>query len=65
MPKALKTRLHLSEEESPVLLSSGFAQAGEGFLRIRRKITKEDLKSFSEVRPVLKATLYKGTHVLG
>jgi hypothetical protein len=62
---ALKNRLGLGEEESPVLLNSGIAQAGEFFMGIRRKITKEDIQSFSEIKPVLKATLYKNTHLLG
>ena len=63
--KALKNRLDLAEEESPVLINSGIAQAGEFIMGIRIKITKEDIHSFSEIKPVLKATLYKNTHLLG
>lgn len=63
--KALKNRLDLAEEESPVLLDDGIAQAGEAFLGIRSKLTKEDIQSFDEVKLLLRATLYKGTHLLG
>lgn len=63
--RALKLRLGLREDESPVLVSSGIAMAGEFIVAFRRKITKEDIYDFSEVKPLLKATLYKNTHFLG
>lgn len=63
--RALKNRLGLTEDESPVLLNSGIAMAGEPFMGIRTKIKKEDIESFSKVKPILKATLYKDSHLLG
>jgi hypothetical protein len=62
--EALKLRFGLSEFDSPVLVHSGLAMAGESFLSIRRKITKEDMRSFSTIKPVLKATLYKKSRLI-
>jgi len=63
--RALKLRLGLSGDESPVLISQGIAIFGEPFMGFRRELKKEDIQSFSEVKPLLKATLYKNTHFLG
>lgn len=62
--EALKLRLGLTEDDSPVLIRSGLAVAGEPFMGFRRKITKEDIRSFSKVKPLLKATLYKNTRII-
>jgi hypothetical protein len=64
--RALKLRLGLKNDESPVLMNEGnLTMAGEPFMNGKRKITKEDIQSFLEAKPMLKATLYKGTHFLG
>ena len=63
--RALKLRLGLREEESPVLLGGGdFQMFGEPFMNGMRRTTKEDIQSFLEAKPMLKATLYKGSHIL-
>jgi hypothetical protein len=65
--RALKFRLGLQADESPVLIRDfgGTVIRGEPVMNITStKITKEDIQSFSEVKPMLKATLYKGTHLL-
>jgi len=63
--EALKLRLGLTEYDSPVLIRSGVAIAGEPFLTVRRRITKEDINSFQKAKPLLKATLYKNKRTLG
>lgn len=64
--RALKLRLGLRDDESPVLISEGrLTMGGEPFMNGTRKITKEDIQSFLEAKSMLKATLYKGTHLLG
>ena len=63
--KALKLRLGLTEYDSPVLIRSGVAIAGDPFLTVRRRITKEDINSFQKAKPLLKATLYKNKRTLG
>jgi len=57
--EALKLRLGLTEFDPPFCIQSGFTMAGEPYMGWRRKITKEDLQSFSKSRSLLKATLYR------
>lgn len=64
--RALKFRLGLNDEASPVLIQDFGGQIikGEPTMTINAKITKEHIQSFSESKPMLRATLYKGTHLL-
>ena len=64
--RALKFRLGLNDDESPVLIKDFGDQTikGEPTMTISARITKEHIQSFSESKPMLKATLYKGTHIL-
>ena len=57
--EALKSRMGLTEFDTPVLIQSGLVMAGEPFLGFRRKIAKDDIQSFSKSEHLLKATLYK------
>ena len=63
---ALKFRLGLQNYESPVLINDfgGNVIKGEPRMKINAKITKKDIQSFLEAKPMLKATLYKNTHIL-
>ena len=64
--KTLKLRLGLKDGESPILVrEGGLIMGGEPFMNGTRKITKEDIYSFQKAKPLLKATLYKRTHILG